>query len=121
MEASQILYVTWAYALGSLSAIVYKMSVGSAKHLIGKTFRFRMLVQPVVVATIVSFPLVCMIMPRFGPPTGRSMNDFIYAFLTTYATIDMTADFYIVSELYRRHIQKTVHTEEEWNEQNREE
>ena len=116
METSQILYVTWAYVLGSLSAIVYKMSVGSAKHLIGRTFRLRMLVLPVAVATLISIPLVCMIMPRFGPPTGRPMNDVIYAFLTTYATIDMTADFYIVSELYRQHIQKTLKAEEAWNE-----
>ena len=111
-EAQPIVFFTSSYVLGSLGAIVCKMVMGSAKHLVGKTFRLRMLISPIVSAVLFSFPLVFIIMPRFGPPSGRWGNDWIYAYLTTYTTVDMTADFFTVYALIRRLIRKKLLTEE---------
>lgn len=116
MEPAQsvqpIVFITTSYVLGSLSAIVCKMAFGSAKHLVGRSFRLRMLISPVVSAVFLSFPLVFIILPRFGPPSGRWGNDWFYAFLTTYATVDMTSDFFKVHDSVRRSIRRRLLTEE---------
>lgn len=102
------IFVTLAYVCGTLSAIVYKMAVGSTKHLVGKTFRWRVLIWPIVLSAVISFPLVFVIMPKFGRPTGHFGADMIYAFLTTYVTIDMTADFYIISALIEKKFEQAA-------------
>jgi hypothetical protein len=113
MEAGpSVVYVNAAYVLGTLAAIVYKMAVGSAKHLVGRTFRMRVLVWPVLLAAVISFPLVFMIMPKFGRPTGVFMADLIYAYLTTYAVIDMTADFYVIYALIQKKFEQAAEKDE---------
>lgn len=102
------IFVTWSYVFGTLAAIIYKMSVGSSKHLIGKTFRMRALLWPIVWSAVISFPLVFIVMPKFGRPSGFFWTDVIYAYLTTYAVIDMAADFFILSELIRAKFQQAV-------------
>lgn len=95
------IFVSAAYILGSLAAIVYKMAVGSFKHLAGKTFRLRALIVPILWSVLLSFPLVFIVMPKFGKPSGLFFTDFIYTYLTTYAMIDMTADFFSISDVVR--------------------
>lgn len=102
------IFVVWSYILGTLGAIVYKMSVGSAKHIAGKTFRLRTLLWPIVWSAVISFPLVFMIMPKFGKPSGFFWTDVIYAYLTTYAVIDMASDFFILSDIIRAKFQEAV-------------
>ncbi|HWR00189.1 MAG TPA: hypothetical protein VN397_05095 [Candidatus Methylomirabilis sp.] len=102
------IFVTISYVLGTLTAIVYKMSVGSAKHIVGKTFRLRALLWPILWSAIISFPLVFMIMPKFGRPTGFFWTDAIYAYLTTYAVIDMASDFFVLSDIIRAKFQEAV-------------
>lgn len=96
------IYVTLAYVIGTLTAIVYKMAVGSTKHLAGRTFRLRALLLPVAWSVLLSFPLVFVIMPKFGRPSGVFVTDVIYAYLTTYAMIDMTADFFTIYTIIQR-------------------
>jgi len=95
------IYVSAAYILGTLAAIVYKMAVGSVKHLSGKTFRLRALIMPIIWSVFLSFPLVFVIMPKFGKPTGMFFTDFVYTYLVTYAMIDMTADFFAIYDVVR--------------------
>jgi len=95
------IFVSAAYILGSLAAIVYKMAVGSVKHISGKTFRLRALIMPILWSVFLSFPLVFIIMPKFGKPTGMFFTDFVYTYLTTYAMIDMTADFFSIYDVVR--------------------
>lgn len=95
------IYVSAAYILGSLAAIVYKMAVGSVKHISGKTFRLRALIMPILWSVFLSFPLVFIVMPKFGKPTGLFFTDFVYTYLTTYAMIDMTADFFSIYDVVR--------------------
>ncbi len=102
------IFVSWSYVAGTLAAIVYKMSVGSAKHIAGKSFRLRSLLWPIVWSAVISFPLVFMIMPKFGRPTGLFWTDAIYAYLTTYAVIDMASDFFILSDIIRAKFQEAV-------------
>jgi hypothetical protein len=109
------IFLTYAYVFGTLGAIVYKMSVGSAKHIVGRTFRLRVLLMPVMWSVVISVPLVFMIMPKFGRPTGVFSTDLIYAYLTTYAVIDMTADFYILSDIIRQAYKDAVDREEKEN------
>jgi len=101
LKASEI-NISVAYVLGALAAIVYKMSVGSFKHLEGKTFRMRALLTPIISAAFLSLPLVLIIMPKFGKPTGSFWTDLIYTYLTTYALIDMTADYFSINEIVRQ-------------------
>ncbi len=98
------IFVSCAYIMGTLAAIVYKMAVGSAKHLADRDFRFRALIVPIIGSVFLSFPLVFVIMPKFGKPTGNFFTDFAYTYLTTYAMIDMTADFFTIMEIVKKRI-----------------
>lgn len=109
------IYVTLPYVLGTLAGIVYKMAVGATKHLVGRTFRFRALFYPVMWSALLSFPLVFVIMPKFGRPTGNFMTDMIYAYLTTYAMIDMTADVFLITEIIRGKYAEAVDRDERTN------
>ncbi|MFA5185988.1 MAG: hypothetical protein WC551_05850 [Patescibacteria group bacterium] len=97
-----------AYLLGTLAAIVYKMAVGSAKHLAEKDFRFRALIVPIIGSVFLSFPLVFIVMPKFGKPTGLFFTDFIYTYLTTYALIDMTADYFSINDIVKNRLLKAA-------------
>ncbi len=105
------IYVTLPYVLGTLTGIIYKMAVGATKHLVGRTFRIRALFFPVLWSALLSFPLVFVIMPKFGRPSGNFMDDLIYAYLTTYAMIDMTADVFIITEIIRGKYAEAVERE----------
>lgn len=97
-DASEIFF-SIAYVFGSLFAIVYKIGVRIIRQLTGKKFRWRALFFPILWANIISVPLVFVVMPKFGRPTGHFFTDAIYAYLTTYAFIDMTRDFFEIRDL----------------------
>lgn len=99
---------TVAYILGSVGAFVYKTGVGSVKHLATKTFRLRALIVPGVWAALLSLPTVFLILPFLGPPSGRFVTDMLYAYLTTYALIDMSADSYILFVLFQKKFEEAA-------------
>jgi len=90
-----------AYVTGTLAAFIYKMAVGSVKHIAEKTFSLKALLLPILWSAILTFPLVFLIAPRYGKPTGVFFTDMIYAYLTCYATIDMLADYYTINHIIR--------------------
>lgn len=102
------IFVSWTYIVGGLAAIIYKIGVGSAKHIVGRSFRYRSLLWPIAFGIVICLPLLFMIMPKFGPPTGHFWSDMIYAYLTTYAIIDMASDFFILSDIIRAKFQEAV-------------
>ncbi len=97
------LYFTWAYVVGALAAMSWKVTIGVYKKMPTRRFKWKKLLVPTGTAVIVSIPLVFLVMPHFGRPTGNVMGDMIYAYLTTYTLVDMTADVFTVINLLRAH------------------
>lgn len=106
------LYFTWAYVLGTACALGYKMGIGTLKRLQEKRFRWAKLLWPSFVSFLLSVPLIFVVMPKFGRPTGSFTTDIIYAYLTTYTLVDMTSDLFTVREIISEMISRATDEDE---------
>lgn len=101
-------YVGWVYGLGIIAAFFYKLVVPVLKHRLRQEFRMRLLIIPSIVGLMVSLPLVFMALPALGPPRGVFLSDFINAFMTTYASMDITADLFRLQEDIRLYLDRKM-------------
>lgn len=102
------IYVSWAYALGVIAALSYKVIVPVLKHRMRQEFKLRLLIIPSVAGLMVSLPLVFMALPAFGPPRGVFLSDLAYAFVTTYAFMDITADLFRLQDDIREYFDRKI-------------
>ncbi len=102
------IYTGWAYALGLIAALSYRIIVPVVKHRLRQEFRLRLLIIPFGAGLVVSLPLVFMALPSLGPPRGVFLSDLIYAFVTTYAFMDITADIFRLQELISLYLERKM-------------
>ncbi|MEK7073074.1 MAG: hypothetical protein AAB974_01405 [Patescibacteria group bacterium] len=102
------IYTGWAYALGLIAALSYKVIIPVVKHRLRQEFRLRLLIVPFGAGLLVSLPLVFMALPSLGPPRGVFFSDLVYAFVTTYAFMDITADLFRLQEDIRLYLDRKI-------------
>ncbi len=107
-SGSSTVVVFIAYTIGSVCAFVYKTGIGSTKHLVTRTFRWRALIIPTIWAAILSIPMVLLLTPLLGPSSGGFSKDALNAYLMTYAIIDMSTDFFTLSVLFRKKFEEAA-------------
>ncbi|TAK05304.1 hypothetical protein EPO33_05060 [Patescibacteria group bacterium] len=101
-------YTSWAYLFGLIAALSYKIIMPVVKHRMRREFRLRLFIIPYCVGMMVTLPLVFMALPSLGPPRGDFFSDFAYAFVTTYAFMDITADLFRLQEEIRQYLDREI-------------